>query len=164
MQREGFPERIAATPHTRIAAPSDLCSPAGEVISSRKGPQGGYLVPCCVQPREAMQAWYSCWFMSRVLRPSGASPTVQLCESLSKSLCVAASFTQPCWEFDAVFDVQAHRRHAAALIDMNRNAKISMPLELDNTSTPNAGSQHKRSGLFLDRPRPRTPRPDSRRI
>jgi hypothetical protein len=52
---------------------------------------------------------------------------VQLYESLSKSLCVAASFTQPCWEFDAVFDVQAHRRHAAALIDMNRNAKVLLP-------------------------------------
>jgi hypothetical protein len=56
---------------------------------------------------------------------------VQLYESLSKSLCVAASFTQPCWlfdaEFDAVFDVQAHTSHAAALIDMNRNAKFDAP-------------------------------------
>jgi hypothetical protein len=89
---------------------------------------------------------------------------VQLYESLSKSLCVAASFTQPCWEFDAVFDVQAHTRHAAALIDMNRKAKILIPLKRDNAITPHAGSHHKRSGLFLDRPRPRTPRADNRRI
>jgi hypothetical protein len=63
--------------------------------------------------------------MSRVLIPSGRERLdVQLCESLSKSLCVAASFTQPCWLFDAVFDVQAHIRHAAALIEMKRKAKI----------------------------------------
>jgi hypothetical protein len=45
---------------------------------------------------------------------------MQACESLSKSLSDAPSFTQPCW----VFDAQAHRRHAAALIDINRKAKI----------------------------------------
>jgi len=93
---------------------------------------------------------------------------VQLYESLSKSLCVAASFAQPCWVFDAVFDAvldallldallldallldalfnalfnplsQAHSRHAAALIDINRKAKILMLLKTNNTITPHAG-------------------------
>jgi hypothetical protein len=42
-------------------------------------------------------------------------------------------------EFEAVFDVQAHRRHAAATIDMNRKTKILTPLKIDNAITPYVG-------------------------
>jgi hypothetical protein len=60
---------------------------------------------------------------------------MQSCESLSKSLGAAPSFTQPCWLFAA----QAHSSQAAALIDTNRKAKIDASQVKLNAITRHAG-------------------------
>jgi hypothetical protein len=72
--------------------------------------------------------------------------SVQSCESLSKSLGDAPSFTQPCWLFAA----QAHSSQAMALIDTNRKAKIDASQVKINTITRHASSHHKQAGKPRD--------------
>jgi hypothetical protein len=69
--------------------------------------------------------------------------SVQSCESLSKSLGDAPSFTQPCWLFAA----QAHSSQAMALIDTNRKAKIDASQVKVKTITRYAGLHHKQAGI-----------------